>query len=138
MHNNMSAPKCTKFTQLRKPFHVYKRSQLYPSYILMITETWLTDSINDCELLLKDYVIVCANLTTTSNISAHGGVLLGVLKPSIITPVNVEDLPDSCIVAKFSCPSLIFIICEFYNPPMNSNYRYGQHNFENIRLIIDK
>ena len=92
----------------------------------MITETWLTDSIDDSELLLKDYDIVRANRTTASNISAHGGVLLGVLKPSIITPVNVAD---SCIVAKVSCLSLNFIICVFYNPPMNSKYRYGQHNF---------
>ena len=91
----------------------------------MITETWLTDSIDDGELLLKDYAIVRANRTTTSNISAHGGVLLRVLKPSIITPANVEDLPDSCIVPKASCLSLNFIICVFYNPPINSKYRYG-------------
>ena len=94
----------------------------------MITETWLTDSIDDGGFLLKDYAIVRANRTTTSNISEHGGVLLGVLKPSMSTPVNVEDLPDSCIVAKVSCLSLKDEVHEIPRSAMKSLSRLAVTN----------
>ena len=84
--------------------------------ILANSETWLSPSITDTELLLPNY-----NIFQKDRSDGYGGVLLAYSKSLITQQLHYDTQAEAitCQVAlKNNCPPLI--ICSIYRPPTNN------------------
>ena len=109
--------------------------------IIVLTETWLYEQIEDCELFLSSYRVHRAEKTCTNGISKHGGVLIAVKEGMKHARVQLSELdcmhPDVAAV-QLTTPKKVFIICAVYNAPKESPFRWPSDKWEQIIQILDR
>lgn len=105
---------------------------------LVLTETWLTDSIQNSELALFNYNIYRYDRCNVSSVCTRGGgVLIGIRKnfPSQIITVPVANIEQ--IFVRFDIVSLKFIIGGVYIPPRSTTVIYESHT-QSIEYAINQ
>lgn len=99
------------------------------NYIFFVlTETWLTNSINNCELGFLNYIIFRFDrYSLSNNYIRGGGVLIGVHKdiPSHLITVSQHNIEQ--VFVPFKLSSLAFIIGGVYIPPQSPLLIYKTH-----------
>ena len=96
--------------------------------IICLCETWLSEDINDSELLLSDYSIFRSDRERQRGSNMHGGVLIAIRK-SFNAELVKHEQPECCITLKVLVDGIAIHICCFYNPPKGSNYCYELSDF---------
>ena len=99
-------------------------------HVIAITESFLTSEITDAQLFLPEYNIYRSD-RKSENKSNQGGVLLAVRKEFNSFEI-IFLLFDSCILVQLSVGTFECIMCVFYNPPANSDYRWQHETFVQI------
>lgn len=95
--------------------------------VIIITETWLSDDFDSCELAIQGYSLFrCDRSGYTSSKGRGGGSMLLIhnrLKPKfIVTDIHVEQ----CF-AEFSCGKSNFVVGGVYIPPSSDADIYVLH-----------
>ena len=90
----------------------------HDKHIIAITETWLNDTVNDCEILPMNYTPHRKDREQTCPGQRGGGILLGV--KNVFPSKRRSDLEPECEimvceVQPNSCSKMAFILC--YRPP---------------------
>ena len=89
--------------------------------LICLTETWLTEQVDDAELFLPNYELFWSERASAGHISRHCGFLIGVRRDTLAETLSVtdDDFLVSCTAVVNGCK---LIDC-CYNPPANSDYR---------------
>ena len=103
-------------------------------HLIAITESFLTSDITDAQLFLPEYNMYRSD-RKSENKSNHGGVLLAVRKEFNSVEL-IFPLFDSCILVQLSVGTFECIMCVFYNPPANSDYRWQHEKFVQIFAFL--
>uniref|UniRef100_A0A2S2Q917 RNA-directed DNA polymerase from mobile element jockey n=1 Tax=Sipha flava TaxID=143950 RepID=A0A2S2Q917_9HEMI len=123
---------------LRTKLRLFKCNVAVFNYIFIcLTETWLTNSFQDTELGLHNYVVFrCDRSSQSSSFSRGGGVLVAIrndvvhnLLPALIN--NVEYL-----FVKFYVNNTAYIVCSVYIPP-NSPIPVYESFMSAVQYIIN-
>ena len=96
----------------------------------LLLESFLTSDITDAQLLLPEYNIYRSD-RKSENKSNHWGVLLAVRKEFNSVEL-IFPLFDSCILVQLSVGTFECILCVFYKPAANSDYRWQHGKFIQI------
>ena len=103
----------------------------YP--IVMVTETWWNEDIEDSELMLPGYNLLRCERAAKK----HGDV--SVANQSIISAKRIsDDLPDGCILTIVDIQLKKYLVCVIYNPPLGSAYRYTLADFEQVLGVTEE
>lgn len=106
--------------------------------VILITETWLDDSIGDLELQMRDFNLYRTDRSSlTSEKTRGGGCFLAVRKIFPVrcvprVPVSVEDVS---VIVNIGCQKFLFATA--YIPPQAPAYIYEYHS-ENIEAAVDQ
>ena len=99
--------------------------------LICLTETWLTEQVDDAELFLPNYELFRSERASAGHISEHGGVLIGVRRDALAETLSVtdDDFLVSCTAVLNGC-KLLIVCC--YNPPANSDYRVSLEQWTSV------
>ena len=99
--------------------------------LICLTETWLTEQVDDAELFLPNYELFRSERASAGHISRHGGVLIGVRRDALAETLSVtdDDFLVSCTAVVNDC-KLLIVCC--YNPPANSDYRVSLEQWTSL------
>lgn len=120
----------------------YNNVSLLDYDLLAISETWLQNSVNDCEVINNNYVLFRADRKLEeTNKSRGGGTMLAVKSCFSASKVNINldnPLIDLiCIKINFNVKQLyVFVI---YVPPSTSNEAYDElfNAIQEIHIVND-
>ena len=109
------------------------------SDIYCLTETWLNDSINDCELFPSSYTVIRSdNLSSLSGKSRGGGVLIAHshVASLINEPIHFNTPLTDAIFTNLLCRNSKILICVVYISPASPLSEYTKFfDFVNDVLI---
>lgn len=93
--------------------------------VIVFTETWLCDNINNCELFGSNYIVYkCDRSSLNSTKKIGGGVLIAV-KINISSSVVICDSSNEEIWVKLCVGDKKFFICSVYFPPLANIFKYN-------------
>ena len=101
--------------------------------IILITETWLSNSVSDAELNLKDYCIFRQDRSHGQD--PHGGVLIAIKVSLNSRRVNIDTSLEVCFADIF-INNVTLRLCVSYRPPLSS-YEHSKTLIELIRNKLD-
>ena len=95
--------------------------------VILVTETWLTDSINDGELFDNRYSVIRKDRNNEiANKKGGGGVLLGVKTKYNVSVIEPTDNKFDCILVKLNLDYFIVYLCVIYFPPKSHVLLYNE------------
>lgn len=105
--------------------------------VLIITETWLCDSINNCELTLSNFKIFRADRNVNTSIKARGGGVLILVNKNIESSLSLIGNNVESLFIRISINNLNFIIGGIYIPP-NSSISTYEFFCDDMERIYDR
>lgn len=115
--------------------------------IIVLSETWLRDEVNDCELgLLPNYSIFrCDRCNVINNDIRGGGVLIAIKNHFNCSQVTIYNNNIEQIFVKLTIGSTILLIGAVYIPPHSGENVYNNHTdvvnsllcqYSNAKIIL--